>query len=107
MTLRQLPILDLSLSEDPATAETFRADLRRITHEIGFFYLVGHGVPNEDFSAIVEHTAQVLRFPEDEKLAIENINSPHFRGYTRTGGERTRGRVDWRSRSTSGPNANR
>lgn len=103
MTLRQLPILDLSLSEDPATAETFRADLRRITHEIGFFYLVGHGVPNEDFSAIIETAQKFFALPEDEKLAIENINSPHFRGYTRTGGERTRGRVDWREQIDIGP----
>jgi hypothetical protein len=32
----------------------------------------------------------------DDKLAIEMVNSPHFRGYTRIGGEIIRGRPDWR-----------
>ncbi|SDT07934.1 hypothetical protein SAMN04489752_3300 [Brevibacterium siliguriense] len=44
MTLTQLPVLDLSLADDLATAEQFREDLRRITHEIGFFFLTG---PNQ------------------------------------------------------------
>lgn len=32
----------------------------------------------------------------DEKLKIEMIKSPHFRGYNRAGQERTRGEQDWR-----------
>lgn len=103
MTLSRLPILDLSLADDPATAEGFRADLRRITHEIGFFYLVGHGIPAAEFSRIIDVAQTFFSLPEEEKLAIENINSPHFRGYTRTGGERTRGQVDWREQIDIGP----
>ncbi|MGO2859717.1 MAG: isopenicillin N synthase family dioxygenase [Brevibacterium sp.] len=103
MTLTQLPILDLSRAEDPATAEAFRADLARITHEIGFFYLVGHGIPDAEFSRIIEVAERFFALPEEEKLAIENTNSPHFRGYTRTGGERTRGKVDWREQIDIGP----
>jgi isopenicillin N synthase-like dioxygenase len=34
--------------------------------------------------------------PERDKLAIEMINSPHFRGYTRAGLEFTLGQPDWR-----------
>jgi isopenicillin N synthase-like dioxygenase len=34
--------------------------------------------------------------PEAEKLAVEMIHSPHFRGYTRAGREITRGAPDWR-----------
>jgi isopenicillin N synthase-like dioxygenase len=34
--------------------------------------------------------------PEADRLAIGNINSPHFRGYTRIGDERTGGARDWR-----------
>lgn len=103
MTLTQLPILDLSLADDPATAEAFRADLRRITHEIGFFYLTGHGIPDADFTRIIDVAGRFFALPEEEKLAIENTNSPHFRGYTRTGGERTQGRVDWREQIDIGP----
>ncbi|WP_281062441.1 2-oxoglutarate and iron-dependent oxygenase domain-containing protein, partial [Mesorhizobium sp. M1C.F.Ca.ET.144.01.1.1] len=31
-----------------------------------------------------------------DKLAIEMVKSPQFRGYTRAGGELTRGKADWR-----------
>lgn len=96
MTAKQLPILDLSLADDPATAEQFREELRRVTHEIGFFYLTGHGIPAEDFAQILEVSQKFFDLPEEEKLAIENTHSKHFRGYTRTGGEHTRGVVDWR-----------
>ena len=34
--------------------------------------------------------------PDRDKLAIEMVNSPHFRGYNRVAAERTRGRPDWR-----------
>jgi isopenicillin N synthase-like dioxygenase len=43
-----LPILDLSrLNAGAQEAEAFRAELREVTHEYGFFYLTGHGVPAE------------------------------------------------------------
>lgn len=103
MTLTRLPILDLSLADDPDTAEDFRAELRRVTHEIGFFYLTGHGIPDAEFSRIIDVAQRFFALPEDEKLAIENTNSPHFRGYTRTGGERTQGLVDWREQIDIGP----
>jgi len=31
------------------------------------------------------------------------VRSPHFRGYTRLGGELTRGEVDWREQIDIGP----
>ena len=96
MSIETLPILDLSQADDPATAPAFREKLREVTHTVGFFYLTGHGIPEEDFDRIVEVAQRFFALPEEEKLAIENDHSPHFRGYTRTGGERTRGEVDWR-----------
>lgn len=103
MTLTQLPVLDLSLADDPATAADFRAELRRVTHEIGFFYLTGHGLPENEFTRIIDTAQRFFALPEADKLAIENTNLPHFRGYTRTGGERTRGKVDWREQIDIGP----
>lgn len=96
MSIETLPILDLSQADDPATAQEFRERLREVTHTVGFFYLTGHGIPDEDFTRIIEVAQRFFALPSEEKLAIENDNSPHFRGYTRTGGERTRGEVDWR-----------
>lgn len=103
MTSPSLPVLDLSQADDPATAATFQAALREATHSYGFFYLVGHGVGAD----LIERTIAVAReffdLPEAAKLAIENEFSPHFRGYTRVGGERTQGKVDWREQIDIGP----
>ncbi|GAT72846.1 isopenicillin N synthase [Microbacterium sp. HM58-2] len=99
-----LPILDLSqLDAGPEAAARFREDLRAATHDVGFFYLTGTGV-SADLEARLHRAAlDFFALPEAEKLAIENVNSPHFRGYTRIGGERTQGEVDWREQIDIGP----
>ena len=92
-----IPVIDLSLlNGTPEQQAQFRDDLRRATHEVGFFSLVGHGVPGELIDRAYEVARAFFALPESHKLAIENVNSPHFRGYTRMGGERTLGRVDIR-----------
>lgn len=104
MTDPNLPVLDLSLlDEGPDAAARFRADLRRATHEVGFFYLTGTGV-SPALEARLHRTARAFfALAEADKLAIENVQSPHFRGYTRIGGERTQGKVDWREQIDIGP----
>jgi len=50
--------------------------------------------------ALIEEVLALSRrffaLAEKDKLAIEMVNSPHFRGYNRAGFERTRGKPDWR-----------
>ncbi|GAA2566223.1 isopenicillin N synthase family dioxygenase [Microbacterium binotii] len=103
MSTPSLPVLDFSrLSGGPDAAAAFRDDLRRATHEVGFFYLTGTGV--DELALRLEKVARdFFALPEADKLAIENVNSPHFRGYTRIGGERTQGQVDWREQIDIGP----
>jgi isopenicillin N synthase-like dioxygenase len=99
-----LPILDLSqLDAGPDAAARFRHELRVATHDVGFFYLVGTGVPPQLERRLHRVAREFFALPEADKLAIENIKSPHFRGYTRIGGERTQGRVDWREQIDIGP----
>ena len=74
----------------------FLADLRRILHDYGFFYLTGHGVSTGLIADVISTSKQFFALPQEEKLAIEIVNSPHFRGYTPPGGEYTRGERDWR-----------
>nr|WP_241266454.1 2-oxoglutarate and iron-dependent oxygenase domain-containing protein [Streptomyces scabichelini] len=38
-----------------------------------------------------------------QRLEIENLNSPQFRGYTRTGTEYAAGSADWREQIDIGP----
>jgi isopenicillin N synthase-like dioxygenase len=95
---QSLPVLDFSrLDASHDEAERFRDDLRRATHDYGFFYLTGHGVPESLVSRILETSRRFFELPDADKLSIENVLSPQFRGYTRVGGELTQGEVDWRS----------
>lgn len=99
-----LPVLDFSLlSQGPEAAARFRDELRRATHEVGFFYLTGTGVSAELESRMLQTAQDFFALPDDAKLEIENVKSPHFRGYTRVGGERTQGKVDWREQIDIGP----
>lgn len=99
-----LPVLDLSrLDLGQEEADRFRADLRAATRDVGFFYLTGTGIPAELEQRLHRAARDFFALPEGDKLAIENVKSPHFRGYTRVGGERTQGAVDWREQIDIGP----
>ncbi|KQH76343.1 oxidoreductase [Mycobacterium gordonae] len=86
-----LPIVDLG-----ADSGQLRHGLRRAAHEVGFFYLVGHGVPATLVARVLDAARRLFALPDADKDAIAMVRSPHFRGYTRLGGELTRGEVDWR-----------
>ena len=104
MSELNLPILDLSrLDEGPDEAARFREDLRAATHDVGFFYLTGTGVTADLEARLHRAALDFFALAEEDKLAIENVKSPHFRGYTRIGGERTQGKVDWREQIDIGP----
>ena len=95
-----LPVLDLQpYRDDPASPEAlaFVDELRHVVHEIGFFYVVGHGVPTACSTRVPRRRRGVLRPRRRvDRLEIENVRSPQFRGYTRFGHEHTNGRVDLR-----------
>jgi isopenicillin N synthase-like dioxygenase len=93
-----LPVVDLRHDSD-----TLRAGLRTAAHEVGFFYLTGHGVPDELAARLLGAARRLFAIPEAAKDAIAMTRSPHFRGYTRLGLERTRGAVDWREQIDVGP----
>jgi isopenicillin N synthase-like dioxygenase len=92
-----VPVLDLRRSEGGgAEREAFLAELREVARGIGFFYLAGHGVAATSCDEVLCVARRFFALPEAEKLAVEMVRSPHFRGYTRAGGELTRGARDWR-----------
>src|SRR6516165_10446982 len=93
-----LPVVDLRA--DPTRLQE---GLREAAHEVGFFYLTGHEVPDELAGRLLAAARRLFELPEADKNAIAMVRSPHFRGYTRLGGELTRGRVDWREQIDIGP----
>jgi isopenicillin N synthase-like dioxygenase len=94
-----LPVLDISeFRRDPSSpgATDLVRQLRDVVHEVGFFYITGHGV-SEDLADRAQRVArEFFALPEADRLEIENVGSPQFRGYTRFGHEVTNGRADLR-----------
>ncbi|MFH5824167.1 isopenicillin N synthase family dioxygenase [Georgenia sp. AZ-5] len=98
-----LPVIDLRDAANPATAGAFHDRLREATRDFGFFYLVGHGIPRELSGDLVSVAREFFALPDEKKLAVEKLNSPHFRGYSRVGDEFTAGARDWREQVDVGP----
>jgi len=96
-TYTTLPVLDLTrLEAGPAERAAVLDELRRTAYDLGFFYVTGHGVDPALISEVLALSQRFFALPEADKLAIEMVNSPHFRGYNRKGAEHTRGQRDWR-----------
>ncbi|WP_236980240.1 MULTISPECIES: isopenicillin N synthase family dioxygenase [Mycobacterium] len=93
-----LPTVDLR-----ARPKVLRDGLRAAAHNVGFFYLTGHGVPEALVAKVFDAASRLFALPQADKDAIAMVRSPHFRGYTRLGGELTRGEVDWREQIDIGP----
>jgi isopenicillin N synthase-like dioxygenase len=92
-----VPTLDLRrLDAGAAERASFLRDLRAAARDVGFFYLVGHGIEDELVGKVSSLSRRFFALPAADKLAIEMVNSPHFRGYNRAGFEHTRGKPDWR-----------
>jgi isopenicillin N synthase-like dioxygenase len=99
-----VPQLDLrGFDAGESQRAQFLAELRIAAHEVGFLYLVGHGVEPPLLRDLLESAKRFFALPEADKLAVEMIHSPHFRGYNRVASERTRGMPDWREQIDIGP----
>ncbi|SPM33325.1 Isopenicillin N synthase and related dioxygenases [Mycobacterium rhizamassiliense] len=93
-----LPVVDLRVASGQ-----LRETLREAAHEVGFFYLTGHDVPATLAKRVLAVARKLFVLPQADKDAVAMVRSPHFRGYTRLGGELTRGQVDWREQIDIGP----
>jgi isopenicillin N synthase-like dioxygenase len=71
---------------------------------VGFFYLTGHGIEPALLDGLMSSAKRFFALPESDKLAVDMVNSPDFRGYTRLAWERTRGQQDWREQIDIGAN---
>jgi isopenicillin N synthase-like dioxygenase len=90
----------VDLRDDPTA---MRRQLRTVAHDVGFFYLTGHGVSEVLTDRLLTEARRLFALPDADKDAVAMRNSPHFRGYTRLGGELTGGVVDWREQIDIGP----
>ncbi len=92
-----IPEVDLRRWQGAAAERAALADdVRQICHEVGFFQLVGHGVPDEFRQRYFALLEAFFALPEEVKATIDKRRSRHFRGWERVGAELTDNRVDHR-----------
>lgn len=96
MNAATLPVLDLARYTSSAERDAFLADLRHAARDIGFFYLINHGVDDALQHAVQREARRFFALTEAQKEQVAMIHSPHFRGYNRAASEITRGQPDWR-----------
>jgi isopenicillin N synthase-like dioxygenase len=102
VSFTEIPEVDLSRADRAAHAD----EVRQICHEIGFFQLVGHGVPDGFRTRYFDLLRAFFELPDDVKAEIDKVRSPHFRGWERVGAELTDNRTDYREQldvSTENP----
>jgi isopenicillin N synthase-like dioxygenase len=77
----EIPVIDLSHANDPAE----RADLARqvvsTAEQIGFMYVVGHGISRDILDGVFSMSEKFFDRPEEEKRKIHITKSNAFRGY--------------------------
>lgn len=81
-----LPIIDLAaLDGAPETRRQMLATLGRAAREVGFFYLIGHGLSEQEQQETLALAARFFALPQQEKLAVQMVHSPTFAVTTRWG----------------------
>lgn len=85
---RQIPVVDVSgLYGSPDEQAAVAAELRQVASEVGFLYVVGHGVPEEYFQQTLDYTKRFFDLPLSEKEKVYIGKSSNHRGYVPTGEE--------------------
>jgi len=92
----EIPVLNLSLAGSPSTRGRLIAELRNALVNVGFLYIVNHGVPDTVISDLINVLPKLFALPPEAKEQVALRNSPHFLGYSAVGSETTAGKADGR-----------
>jgi isopenicillin N synthase-like dioxygenase len=104
MTSSPVPVIDLrDLEGVDGAAEAARSRLLDVARTTGGFLLAGHGLDDATAGAPFAAARRFFALPQAQKLLIENVRLPRFRGYARVGKSSPRGRRTGVSSSTSAP----
>ncbi len=89
----EIPTLDMAsyLNGEPGGREKVAARLREISQTVGFFYLQGHGIPQEVLDTVFRESRRLHSLPAAEKSKLPYITTDSFSsGYQPSGQERRR-----------------
>lgn len=93
-SIPRLSLLDVGTTDAERVA--FAQRVVQISHDVGFFTLVDHGVDCEVVDGWFGMVEDFFALAEDVKSLIDKRHSRHFRGWERVGAELTDNRVDHR-----------
>lgn len=93
-----IPVIDLApwFNGDARARAALAAEVNRVCHEIGFFYVLNHGIPGNVSARYLDMTKAFFALPLPLKEAIDKHHSPQFRGWERLGSELTNNATDYR-----------
>ena len=102
-----VPIIDLQVWFDgkPAERDALCTRLRQVCHEIGFFYVINHGIAESVSAAYLDASRAFFALPLERRQAIDKRYSPHFRGWEQLGSELTNNEIDYREQLDIGVEA--
>ncbi|SEF62805.1 isopenicillin N synthase family dioxygenase [Marinobacterium lutimaris] len=78
-----LPIISLAKlnSQDPAERQAVADELGRACREVGFFYVIDHGIPQPVIDRVFSDARRFFDLPLAQKEALSIKRSAHNRGY--------------------------
>lgn len=91
-----IPVLDLALAEDPESRPELLKQLHAALFDVGFLYIVNHGVPATTVNRLTDLLPELFALPPEEKASLSKLNTPHLLGYSGFAEETTLGKRDLR-----------
>ena len=84
-----LPIIDIAglSTGDPEEVARIASQLSTAAHEVGFFYISGHGIPESEFDALLQAAKDFFELDVETKMASYIGRSTCHRGYVPPGEE--------------------
>lgn len=78
-----LPLISVAglISDDADVRRKTAAELGRACREVGFFYVIDHGIPEAVVNRAFAGAKDLFQLPIDKKQALSIKLSPHNRGY--------------------------
>lgn len=89
-----LPVIDVSALRDGSASNQLAdvaAEIRAASELHGFFYIVGHGLPEIQLDEILDHARGLFALPDEAKARLAMDNHHGGRGYARMGGRTSEG----------------
>ena len=93
-----IPVINIApwFDAEPGKSRKLCEQINQVCHEVGFFYVVNHGIDNAVSDAYLQMMKAFFDLPQSTKEAIDKQYSPQFRGWESLGSELTNNEVDYR-----------